>query len=162
MPGIQKTVRLQWQEFAAADALAPYDQQLLQEAKKAIRKAYAPYSHFRVGAAIRLANGEVLSGANQENAAYPMCLCAERVALGAAAALYPEVPVVAMAITIQNERQTIDRPGAPCGACRQVMVETEECFGQDFPVLLQGETGPILRINRAKDLLPLYFDGTYL
>ena len=138
------------------------DQILLREAQAALEKAYAPYSHFRVGAAIRLANGEVLSGGNVENAAYPMCLCAERVVLGAAASLYPEVPITAMAITVQNERQLIDRPGAPCGACRQVMVETEGRFGQDFPVILRGQTGPIIRLAKAKDLLPLYFDGTFL
>ncbi len=135
---------------------------LMREAHEALAKSYAPYSKFNVGAALLLANGELISGANQENAAYPMCLCAERVALGAATAVYPGVTVTAIAITIKSSHQVVNRPAAPCGACRQVICETANKQGQPIVVLIKGETGPIYRFNDAVDLLPLSFDSSYL
>lgn len=162
MKQTEKELIIRWSEFLSPDDLAPAERELLATATQALDHAYAPYSRFRVGAAIRLENELVLSGANQENAAYPMCLCAERVALAAAAAQYPGLAITHMAISVRNERRLIDRPGAPCGACRQVMVETEERYGRDFSVILRGETGPIVRIATAKDLLPLHFDQTFL
>lgn len=135
---------------------------LLQAAAQALQHAYAPYSGFQVGAALLLADGSVETGANQENAAYPMCLCAERVALAAAAAHKPGVAPVMMAITVKHNHKTIDHPAAPCGACRQVLAEWEMRFGQPIAVLLKGETGPAYRFHKAKDLLPLAFDDSFL
>ncbi len=150
------------QQYAAAEELPAADAELLEEAKAALAKSYSPYSRFKVGAAIRLANGVVLSGANFENAAYPMCLCAERSVLAAAASTHPGVAVVAMAITVQNPAKPVLMPAAPCGACRQVMAETEAFHAQDMRVLLQGESGPVLAFRAAKDFLPLYFDSGFL
>ena len=157
-----KTIALSYQEYESSDQLAEEDRQLLEEARKSLAKSYAPYSKFEVGAAIRLANGEIFGGANFENAAYPMCLCAERVALAAGAVAYPEEAVAAIAITVRNEAQKIDLPGAPCGACRQVLSEYENKGGQAIRVILQGEIGPVYCFDTIQTLLPLSFSGKML
>jgi cytidine deaminase len=135
---------------------------LMESARKGLEKSYAPYSKFQVSAAVLLKNGKILSGANQENAAYTMCLCAERVALAAASSEYPDTPVEAIAVTVKNEIKPVNTPAAPCGACRQVLSETEDRFGNKIQVLLQGEGGEIYLLKSAKDLLPLFFDGSFL
>lgn len=137
-------------------------QNLMADAKKALKKSYSPYSNFQVGAAALLDNEVVVSGANQENAAYPLCLCAERVVLGGASCEHPQSAVKVMAITVKNPLQKITSPASPCGACRQVLSETEDKFKQPIIILLQGETGPIYELKSAKDLLPLSFDSSYL
>ncbi len=142
--------------------LDAHDRQLLLAAKATLAQAYAPYSGFRVAAAVRLENEVIITGANQENAAYPMCLCAERVALAAAHAQYPGITVQSIAITVQNERQPVGRPAAPCGACRQVICETEFRFKTPISIILQGETGEIYKFQSGQDLLPFSFDGDFL
>ncbi|MFK8101315.1 MAG: cytidine deaminase [Saprospiraceae bacterium] len=137
-------------------------QALLQLAKTALADAYAPYSKFQVGAGLLLANGKMIGGSNQENASYPLCLCAERVAIAAAASQYPKVAVTAIAVTAKNPRQTITAPVSPCGACRQVICETEQKYQQDIQIIMQGEEGEIYVLDRAKDLLPLSFDASVL
>ena len=136
--------------------------QLLKEAHSAVKTAYAPYSNFFVGAAVLLENGEMLIGSNQENAAYSMCLCAERVALAAAASKFPGVAIKAIAITAKSNKKVIDQPISPCGACRQSLCESELQHHSDLQLILQGESGPIYLFKSAKDLLPFSFDGTYL
>ena len=138
------------------------DAELLRLAHEATHSAYAPYSKFHVGAAARLANGEIVTGCNIENAAYPSGLCAERVTLFAAQAQYPDVPVEALAITARSESKTIDEPVAPCGACRQVMVEAEQRSGIPLRVLCQGETGPIMAFNGIESLMPFLFLEKFL
>ena len=138
------------------------DAELLRLAHEATHSAYAPYSKFHVGAAARLANGEIVTGCNIENAAYPSGLCAERVTLFAAQAQYPDVPVEALAITARSESKTIDEPVAPCGACRQVMVEAEQRSGIPLRVLCQGETGPIMVFNGIESLMPFLFLEKFL
>jgi cytidine deaminase len=135
---------------------------LLREASAALAKSYSPYSRFRVAAAARLRNGEVFSGANTENAAYPMCLCAERAALAAAAAAYPQEPVVAMAITVTGADWEVTEPAAPCGSCRQVLSEHEDRHNQPLQLILRGTTGPILVFDSAGSLLPFGFGGRFL
>ena len=148
--------------YTSEKELKTQGQKLLKAAKKALKKSHSPYSNFQVGAAILLANGKMLSGANQENAAYPLCLCAERVAIAAADAVYPKVPIVAMAITAKSPSQIIERPIAPCGACRQVICETEKKHKTPIRILLQGETGKVYVVGGGDDLLPLSFDGSAL
>lgn len=138
------------------DELDAADQALLNKAKEQVAKSYVPYSHFHVGAAVRLANGEVLAGSNQENAAYPSGLCAERVTLFYANAQHPEVPVRALAIAGWTNGHFLEQPITPCGACRQVLLETETRYGQDIRVLLYGAEC-VYVLERASDLLPLYF-----
>jgi cytidine deaminase len=145
-----------------AASLPETARQLLALAKETLPQAYAPYSHFQVAAAVLLANGETLAGGNQENAAYPMCLCAERVAIGAAHAQFPDVPITMLAIAVQNKRKKVELPAAPCGACRQVICELESRFGNDIEIYLQGESDEIYYIKSGKDLLPLSFDNSFL
>lgn len=142
--------------------LSDDDQQLLQRAKEQVAHAYAPYSKFKVGAAIRLADGKILTGSNLENAAYPMCLCAEQTAMGAAASRFPNVPVVSLAVTVENEQLVIDQPAGPCGACRQIISEAEDRYGQPISIIMRGATGPIFKVESAKALLPVSFSGNFL
>ncbi len=148
--------------FERREELSAVERELLEAAGAALENAYAPYSSFQVGAAVLLADNSVETGANQENAAYSMCLCAERVALASAAARKPGIAARMIAIRVRRADKLIDRPAGPCGACRQSLSEWEDRYGQDIAVLLQGEEGQIFRIGKAKDLLPLSFDGTYL
>ncbi|MFK7796808.1 MAG: cytidine deaminase [Aureispira sp.] len=150
------------QEAANIEELSTIDAQLLTEAKAAAEVAYAPYSKFRVGAAALLANGKIVRGCNQENAAYPVTLCGERVALFSAAAQYPDTPVVALAITVKSAKGNVDRPLPPCGSCRQVIFESERRHQQSIRLILQGDSGVIYCIDSVKDILPLVFDSSYL
>lgn len=158
----EMVITLKVGRFSTADELSAKEQQLLEAAGKASEHAYAPYSNFYVGAALLLADGSVETGVNQENAAYPMCLCAERAALASAASRKPGIPVLKIAVRARHAQKLIDRPVGPCGACRQTLSEWEDRFSQDIVVLLQGEKGTVYRLSRAKDLLPLSFDGSFL
>lgn len=135
---------------------------LLKSATEAATKAYAPYSHFMVGAAVKLANGEILSGCNQENAAFPSGLCAERVTVFYANAKYPDIAVETLLITVLDEAGEYRKnPVPPCGACRQVLTETEFRQKQPMRVLLVGKD-EVLEFASASDLLPLIFSGNEL
>ncbi len=158
----KRQLSISYLQYETPGDLPGQDKRLLESAKNALRLAYAPYSRFRVGAAALLANNDIVEGANYENAAYPLCLCAERAALAAAISKFPEMPVLAMAVTVENSSQTIQRPATPCGACRQVLVETEIKNRQAIRLLLQGQIGPVWVFENSSDLLPFGFDGSYL
>ncbi|MBL4754593.1 MAG: cytidine deaminase [Flavobacteriales bacterium] len=149
-------------EFDSLDELPASDAALLEVAGNAADSAYAPYSHFNVGAAVLLENGEIVPGNNQENVAYPSGLCAERVALFSVGAHHPNITVKAIAITAKSERFNLDEPLAPCGACRQVMVEYEKKAGQSIRIILRGQEGKIHVINGVTDILPLSFSSDKL
>lgn len=136
--------------------LSEEDRQLVEAAKQATQSSYSPYSKFRVGAAVRLQDGTVLLGANQENAAFPSGLCAERTALFAAGAQHPEVPVVALAIAARKGSNYLARPIPPCGACRQVISGFEERHATSIRILLYGTEG-VLVSEGISPLLPLRF-----
>ena len=139
------------------DELSAEEQQLVEAAKKATTRSYAPYSHFHVGAAALLANGEIISGTNQENAAYPSGICAERTPLFYANSQHPQQAVKALAIAARtSEGHWTETPISPCGACRQVMPETENRFGKPMKVLLCSAQ-EVFVIESAKDLLPVSF-----
>jgi cytidine deaminase len=148
--------------YEKAEDLPPADLELLELARSAREKAYAPYSRFFVGAAVRLENGETMEGANYENAAYPLCICAEQSLLAAAATRFPEVAVEAIAITVRTPRRVLTQPAAPCGGCRQVICETERKNRRDIRIILQAETGPVFVFDKGKDLLPMAFNETFL
>jgi cytidine deaminase len=135
---------------------------LMQVAIKARDKAYAPYSKFNVGAALRLDNGEVIFGNNQENAAYPSGLCAERVAIFQAGARFPNAKVLEIAITATSQKHVVAEPIPPCGACRQSIAEYE--IRQELPIEIyfMGETGPVLMSASLHNLLPLTFKKSFL
>ena len=138
------------------DELSDEQREVVNIAKEQTANSYCPYSGFHVGAAAKLANGLVIRGANQENAAYPSGLCAERTALFAAGAQYPDVPVERLAIACFTDGHFTKEPGSPCGACRQVMVETEHRYEGKMEVLLYGENETLV-FESAADLLPLIF-----
>jgi len=138
------------------------DRKLLSIAADARKDSYAPYSKFHVGAAMLMADKTIVKGSNQENASYPLGFCAERTALSAAASLASGVAIEAIAIKVASEEMEIDKPTAPCGICRQVLLEAEMKHKHDIRILLQGNTGKVYVFSSAKDLLPLHFDSTYL
>lgn len=139
------------------DELSHEDRALIEAAREATRRSYAPYSKFYVGAAVRLANKQIISGSNQENAAYPSGTCAERTTLFYANAQYPDQPVEALAIAAQTGGQFLEKPISPCGACRQVILETEHRFGKPIRILLYGTSG-IYVLEGIQSILPLQFD----
>ncbi len=141
------------------DELAKQEQELIDLAKATTQKSYSPYSRFSVGAAALLADGTVVTGSNQENAAFPSSTCAERTTLFYANSQYPDTPVTALAIAAQTGGKFTDAPITPCGACRQVILGTETRFGQTMRILLYGSK-EIYIINGARSLLPLSFDGS--
>ena len=138
------------------DELTPEQKKLTDEAKEATSRAYAPYSNFYVGAAAELENGEIITGNNQENAAYPSGLCAERVALFFAGSKYPDMPVKRLAIIAKTNGDFIEQCTAPCGACRQVILETEDRGKKPMEIILCGKD-EVYILDSIKDLLPLYF-----
>lgn len=145
----------------AYDELPADYKRLVDEAKRVTKDAYAPYSKFHVGAALLLANGEIVSATNQENAAYPSGMCAERVTMFYANSRYPNLPPKALAIASFAEGDFLDEPITPCGACRQVLLETEMRYGADINVLLYGKRG-VYVVSSVKALLPLSFDSSLL
>lgn len=136
--------------------LSENDQELIERAKKAAKSSYAPYSKFHVGAAVRLADNSIISGNNQENAAYPSGLCAERTTLFYANASHPDTAVTELAIAAYTNGKYLSSPVTPCGACRQVILETEQRFKHSIRILLYG-TEKIYEIKGIKNLLPLQF-----
>jgi cytidine deaminase len=150
------------QIYPGSESLEPADAFLLEAAKKAAWNAYAPYSKFRVGAAARLTDGNIVSGSNQENASFPAGICAERVALSAASATFPGTAVTSLALTYINESGSGSRPISPCGICRQTLAEYEQRFGQSIRLVLGGISGEVYIISRATDLLPFAFSSEEL
>ncbi|GAB7257485.1 cytidine deaminase [uncultured Polaribacter sp.] len=144
------------------EELSKEDKFLMNKAIDARKKAYAPYSKFNVGAALLLENGEIVLGNNQENAAYPSGMCAERVAIWAAGATYPGVKIIKLAISASSTITKVDKPVGPCGACRQSLSEYEIKQKQAFPLLFMGEVGEIVKTESLLSLLPFSFDSSYL
>ena len=142
--------------------LSSQDQSLMQDAIKARHKAYAPYSNFTVGCALILENGVVVTGNNQENAAYPSGMCAERVAIWKASSDYPGVKVKQLVITASSSNSTVDRPVGPCGACRQTLSEYEINQKEPIEIYFMGEVGKVVKTASLLSLLPFSFDSTYL
>ena len=136
-------------------------QQLIELAKQQTEKSYAPYSKFNVGAVVLLENGEVVGGNNQENAAYPSSLCAERVAMFYANAQHPDIKPIAIAIAAKNEDGFLKTPISPCGGCRQVLLEAELRYGEKIRIFLYGTEKTYL-INSVQDLLPFAFSQEQL
>ena len=144
------------------EELEQYDQDLIRQAVDFLDLSYAPYSNFNVATALLLENGEIIAGANQENASYPSGLCAERVAVFQAGAKYPGVAIKSIAITAKSKTHLVKKPAAPCGNCRQAISEYE--FKQNSPIelLLMGEKGEIIKCRSLADILPLGFNSSYL
>lgn len=151
----QLTLTINYQ-IAQKNELDKEDVELIDAAINATQNSYANYSHFYVGAACRLGNGNVIIGANQENAAFPSGLCAERTAIFAAQANYPQERITTLAIAARNENGLLKQPISPCGACRQVILEIEDRYKQPVRILLYGSDGTLV-VESVKDLLPFSF-----
>ncbi len=152
-----REIHLKFKEFPNKSELEQEDRLLFEKAIAAAESAYAPYSKFSVGAAVLLSNGEIVKGSNQENIAYPSGLCAERVALFAASANHPGVPIDAVAVTAKLQHQEPGSSVTPCGACRQVILEYERLFEHPVRVITGAIDGPISVFENAKSLLPMAF-----
>ena len=143
--------------FDSISDLTEDDAFLLTGARSVTQFAYAPYSNFLVGAFGRLVNGESVSGTNQENAAFPAGICAERTLISTASSLFPGVGIETIAISYHNLKGNSDKPITPCGICRQTLVEFQERTNQPIRIILSGMDGKVQIINNAKHLLPLVF-----
>lgn len=135
---------------------------LMDSAVNTRKNAYAPYSNFYVGAAVLLANGEIVTGSNQENASYPSGLCAERVAVFQASSQFPGEQILCIAISATSRNYVVSRPVAPCGNCRQSIAEYENKQGTPITLLFMGETGEIIQCQSLADILPLAFNSSFL
>ena len=153
-----KEIKIAYIEYESLDQLDPQDRELAEAAIEATKGSYAPYSGFNVGAAVRLDTGEIVKGANQENAAYPSGLCAERTALFYASASRPDKAMTALAIAASQNGKLCSTPATPCGACRQVMAQYQTKSGKPMSILLVGAE-KIWKFSKVDDLLPLIFDS---
>lgn len=155
---IQKHIDITYSEFRSADEMIPEDRELAGAAIEAMSGAYAPYSHFHVGAAVRLSNGQIVKGSNQENAAFPSGLCAERTAMFAASSRYPDKDMLSIAIAGGVLGMLGTSPATPCGACRQVMAQYQTKSGKPMSVIMVAD-GLIWKFDRVDDILPLIFNS---
>ena len=155
---IKQTISIPYTEFSDLSQLETTDRELVESAILSANDAYAPYSGFHVGVAIRLENGEIVTGNNQENAAFPSGLCAERVALFSAGAQNKDVAPQSMAIVAIKDNEITENPVTPCGACRQVFIETEMRYSKPFSLVLVGKK-KMCKFERATLLLPLSFNS---
>jgi len=158
----ERKFEFSFEVYDSIDELGAEDQQLLTEARNVTEQAYAPYSNFRVGAAAKLENGKIVTGTNQENASYPVGICAERVLLSTVSSLYPDIPVTTMAVSYQSNKIKSDHPISPCGMCRQALLEFEGRTSKLIRLILAGIKGKIYVIRSASQLLPLAFSSEEL
>lgn len=154
----EKDIKIPYFEFNSIEELGPEDRELAGAAIEAMKGSYAPYSHFNVGAAVRMSNGQIVRGANQENAAFPSGLCAERTAMFAAGARYPDKDMLGIAIAGGVYGKLTEQPATPCGACRQVMAQYQTKSGKPMSVIMVGASR-IWKFSRVDDILPLIFDS---
>jgi cytidine deaminase len=152
-----KEIKISFEEFSDIAEMPEKDRELLVMAKEALKNAFAPYSHFYVGAALRLDNGEIITGSNQENSAFPSGLCAERVAFFNATHAYPNAKIEAIAVATNSDVTDTSQPTAPCGGCRQVIVDKELRDKSNIVCILSGSSGKIAKFSSFKDLMP-YMD----
>lgn len=154
---MKNKIIIEVEEYDSTDDLASSDGELLAEAVLASETSYSPYSSFQVGAAVKLANGKIFRGSNQENAAYPSGMCAERVALFFAQSEYPDIPAEAIAIFARSTEFKLEKPITPCGSCRQVMAETESRSGKKMRIIMGNNNSHVQIVDGIESLLPLMF-----
>ena len=158
----EKKIEFSYKVFDDTSELGVEDAAILGKARLVTKQAYAPYSKFNVGAAALLQNGEIITGTNQENAAYPVSICAERVLLGTVGNLYPGVPVKTLAISYDSINVKSDHPISPCGMCRQAIHEYELRTESPIRLILSGQEGNVFIIEDASQLLPFAFTSDEL
>src|SRR5688572_4612307 len=158
----EKKFEFSYEVYNDSSELSEQDAWLLGEARTVTEHAYAPYSNFHVGAVAILENGEIIAGTNQENASYPVGICAERVLLGTVATLHPKVPIKSIAISYNSEEVKSDHPISPCGMCRQALLEYESRTAKPIRLILSGQEGKVFVIKSAGALLPFAFTSDEL
>ena len=154
----EREIHITYQEYKSIEELSPEDRELAAEAIKAMEGAYAPYSHFHVGAAVRMSNGQIVRGANQENAAFPSGLCAERTAMFAAGARYPDKDMLSLALAGGVMGRLGSQPATPCGACRQVMAQYQAKSGKPMSIIMIS-ADKVWKFEKVDDILPLIFNS---
>ena len=155
----EKNFQFQYEVYNDASELSDADAQLLAAARSVTKYAYAPYSNFYVGAVAKLSNGAIVSGTNQENASYPVGICAERVLLGNAATLHPGIGIETLAISYDSNDVKSDHPISPCGMCRQALLEYESRTQQPIRIILGGQEGAVYVVKTTGNLLPFAFNS---
>lgn len=158
----EKIFQFEYEVYTSSKDLKPGDAELLARAREVTKQAYAPYSRFFVGAVARLSNGQTVAGTNQENASYPVGICAERVLLGNAATLYPGVSIDTLAISYNNKELKSDHPISPCGMCRQALLEYEARTHHPIRLILSGQEGNVYIVKTISNLLPFAFNSNEL
>jgi cytidine deaminase len=154
-----KEYHFDFNTYASDKELSEADAALVKKARVATSLAYAPYSNFQVAAVAKLLNGETVVSTNQENASYPVGICAERVLLSTVASLYPGIPIDTIAISYNNTNGASDKPISPCGICRQSLLEYEERMKHSIRLILSGMEGEVVVVEKTSQLLPLSFGG---
>ena len=155
-----KELKINYCEFLSREELCPEDKELVEAARKAVEGSYAPYSKFNVGAAVRMSDGKIFAGANQENAAYPSGLCAERTAMFYAHSHAEGAYMCSIAVTASQNGVFCPNPASPCGDCRQVMAEFQTESGKPISIILAGEK-KIWKFEKVEDILPFIFDSLF-
>jgi cytidine deaminase len=155
----KEAYHFEYEVYESSDELYSEDKKLIEKAREATDKAYAPYSEFHVGAVALLKNGELVNGTNQENASYPVSICAERTLLSSAAMLHTDIPIDTMAIAYHNLNGKSDKPVSPCGMCRQALHEYSQRTHNPIRLILGGMEGKVFIIDHSDFLLPLSFGG---
>lgn len=158
----EKKFEFSYKIYDSIEELPEEQQLLLSKAREITEHAYAPYSHFHVGAIAKLVNGEIVAGTNQENVSFPIGLCAERVLLATASSVFPNIPIETIAISYKSEDIKSDHPISPCGICRQSLTEFEGRMDHSIRLILGGLEGPVYVIDKAGLLLPLAFTSDEL
>lgn len=158
----QQKFELDYEVYDDINELSDPDATLLKEARSVTKQAYAPYSNFHVGAAARMENGKIVVGTNQENASYPVGICAERVLLGSAANLYPDLAIESIAVSYDSKHVKSDHPISPCGMCRQALLEFENRMNKPVRLILGGMKGKIFVIKSVSQMLPFAFTSAEL
>lgn len=153
-----KEIKISYMEYDSIEQMNPEDRELAQAAINATKHSYAPYSKFNVGAAVMLEDGEIITGSNQENAAYPSGLCAERTAMFYASANRPDKAMTKIAVAAGQEGKLCDSPATPCGACRQVMAQYQTKSGRNMEIILVGGR-KVWKFEKVDDILPFIFDS---
>ncbi len=154
---LTKQIKIEYTEHKDLSAFDPLEQKLIQSAREATSLSHAPYSEFYVGAAVLLDDQTILKGANQENASYPLCNCAEQVCLNHAMMAHPKSTVTAMAVAVKTDKEGFELPVSPCGACRQIILEQEHRQASNMKIYLVAKTNVVYVFDSIKSLIPLYF-----
>jgi len=157
-PGMQQINQtFNYLQFESEEELTGEHRELLRHAREACISSYAPYSQYHVGAAVRMTDGSIMTGSNQENMSFPAGICAERVALFAAASKFPGIPIKSMAISARSDLFAVTEPVTPCGICRQALLEYELKYKTGIQLILAGQKGKVYLIEGVQNLLPLAF-----